>query len=146
MCWAVDEPREAAEGGLQCGGNARTLHSMVQDPCQNVIPQRGLCCQDKAPYAVVAICAAQGGPTAALYVGGIVGKHYDAVSEASVELPAFELEGSGERKSIQQGRGGAAGAAEESSLGALAILRGERRSPWPLPCGPGLNAGRASPL
>jgi hypothetical protein len=39
-----------------------------------------------------------------------------------VELPAFELEGSGEWESIQPGRGRTAGAAEESSLGALVIL------------------------
>jgi hypothetical protein len=69
------------------------------------------------------------------HVGGIGGKHNDAVSEASVELPVFELESSGERKSIQQGGGGAAGAAEESSLGALAILSdegkgGHRPSVW----------------
>jgi hypothetical protein len=37
-------------------------------------------------------------------------------------LPAFELEGSGERKSIQPSRGGAGGAAEESGPSMLVIL------------------------
>jgi hypothetical protein len=44
------------------------------------------------------------------------------VLKAGAELPAFELEGFEEWESIQPGRGGAAGAAEESGPGALAIL------------------------
>jgi hypothetical protein len=68
--------------------------------------------------------AARGCPTAVLHAGSIGGKHgeAEAVSEASAEVPAFELEVSGEWESIQPGRGGVAGPAEESILGALAIL------------------------
>jgi hypothetical protein len=81
--------------------------------------------------------AAEGGLAAALHVGSIGGKYgeTEAVSEAGVELPAFELEGSGERKSIQPGGGGAAGAAKESGPGDLAIFgaggkKGCRASAW----------------
>jgi hypothetical protein len=44
------------------------------------------------------------------------------VPEACVEFPAFELESSGEWESIQPGGGRAAGAAEKSGPGALAIF------------------------
>jgi hypothetical protein len=52
------------------------------------------------------------------------GKHgvAEVVSEAGVELPAFELEGSGDRMRIQSGRVGAAGTAVKLGPGALAIL------------------------
>jgi hypothetical protein len=72
---------------------------------------------------VVGVRVAQGGPAAALHIGSIREKHgeAEAVPEAGVDHPAFELEGSGEWESIQPGTGGAAGAAEESGLGALAI-------------------------
>jgi hypothetical protein len=68
---------------------------------------------------VVGVRAAQGGPTAALHVRSIEGKHAEAeaVSEAGVELPAFEPEGSGEWESIQPRRGEGAGAGEESGPG-----------------------------
>jgi hypothetical protein len=70
------------------------------------------------------VCAAQRGPAASLHIRSSGGKHgeAEAVSEAGVELLAFELEGSGEQESIQPGRGRAAGAAEQLGLGALAIL------------------------
>jgi hypothetical protein len=72
---------------------------------------------------VVGVRVAQGGPAAPLHVGSIRVKHgeAEAVPEAGVEPPALELEGSGKWEGIQPGRGGAAGAAEESGLGALAI-------------------------
>jgi hypothetical protein len=70
--------------------------------------------------------AAEGGTAAALHVGSIGEKHGKAVYEASVELPALELEGSGERETIRPGKGRAAGAAEE--LGPVYLqYRGERR-------------------
>jgi hypothetical protein len=86
--------------------------------------QRGLCRQGGAPHAVVGVRAAQGGPTAALHIESVGGKHSKAkaVPEAGVELPTFELESPGEWESIQPGGGRAAGAAEESGPGALAIL------------------------
>jgi hypothetical protein len=40
---AIGEPREAAEGGLECGGNARPVHSTAQNPFEDVMAQRGLC-------------------------------------------------------------------------------------------------------
>jgi hypothetical protein len=79
---AIGEPREAVEGGLECGGNARPMHSTAQNPFEDV----------------------------------------KAVPEAGVELPAFELESSGEWESIQPGGGRAAGTAEESGPGMLAVL------------------------
>jgi hypothetical protein len=86
--------------------------------------QRGLCRQGGASHAVVGVRAAQGDPTAALHIWSVGGKHgkAKAVPEAGVELPAFELESSGEWESIQPGRGRAAGAAEGSGPGALASL------------------------
>jgi hypothetical protein len=78
--------------------------------------QCGLCRQGGALHAVVGVRAAQGGPTAALHIESVGGKHgkAKAVPEAGVELPAFELESSGERESIQPGGGRVAGTAEES--------------------------------
>jgi hypothetical protein len=111
---AIGEPREAAECGLECGGNARPVHSTVQNPFMDVMPQRGLCRQGGAPHAVVGVCAAQGDPTAALHIRSVGGKHgkAKALPEAGVELPAFELESTGEWESIQPSGGRAAGAAE----------------------------------
>jgi hypothetical protein len=73
---------------------------------------------------VVGVRAAQGDPTAELHIWSVGGKHgkAKAVLEASVELPAFELKSSGEWEGIQPGGGRAAGTAEESGPGALAIL------------------------
>jgi hypothetical protein len=121
---AVGETGEAAEGGFKCGGNARPVHSTAQNPCQDVVVQHSLCSQGGAPHAVVDVRASQGGPTAALHVWSIGGKHgkAEAVSEAGVELPTFELEGLGEWDSVQPGRGGAAGTAEDWGPGVLAIL------------------------
>jgi hypothetical protein len=100
------------------------VYSTAQNVRQDVVAQRGFCSQGGAPHAMVGVRAAQGGPTATLHTGSIGGKHGEgeAVLEASAELPAFELEGSAEWESIQPGRGGAAGAAEESGQGVLAIL------------------------
>jgi hypothetical protein len=80
-------------------------HSKAQNPCQDVMAQCGLCHQGRALHALIGVRVAQGGPAAALHVGSIGGKDSkaEAVSEAVVELPAFELEGSGERESIQPG-------------------------------------------
>jgi hypothetical protein len=39
---AIGEPGEAAEGGLQSGGNARPVHSTAQNPFEDVMAQRGL--------------------------------------------------------------------------------------------------------
>jgi hypothetical protein len=105
---------ETGEGGLKCGGSARPVLSTAQHPCQDVVAQRGLCSQGGAPHAVVGFRAAKGGTTATLHVRSIGGKdgEAEAVSEAFLELPAFELEGSAELESIQGCRGGAAGAAE----------------------------------
>jgi hypothetical protein len=121
---AISEPREAAEGGLKCGGNARPVHSTAQNPFEDVMAHRGLCRQGGASHAVVGVHGAQGDPTAALHIWSVGGKHgkAKAVPEAGVELPAFELESSGEWESIQPGGGRAAGTAEESGVGALAIL------------------------
>jgi hypothetical protein len=121
---AIGEPGEAAEGGLECGGNARPVHSTAQNPFKDVMAQRGLCRQGRAPHAVVSVRVAQGDPTAAVHIRSVGGKHgkAKAVPEAHVELPTFELESSGEWESIQPGGGRAAGAAEESGPGALAIL------------------------
>jgi hypothetical protein len=114
FAWAVGEIREAAEGGLKCGGSARPVHSTAQHPCQDVVAQHGLCSQGGAPHAVVGFRAAKGGTTDTLHVRSIGGKHgeAEAVSDAFLKLPAFELEGSAELESIQRCRGGAAGAAE----------------------------------
>jgi hypothetical protein len=121
---AVGETGEAAEGELKCGGNARPVHGTVHVPWQDVMAQHGLCRQGGALHAVVGVHAAQGGPAAAVHIWSIWGKHgkAEAVSEAGVILPAFELEGSGEHENIQPGRGRAAGAPEESRLGTRAIL------------------------
>jgi hypothetical protein len=74
----------------------------MQIPCQDVVAQRGLCNQGGVPHAVVGVGVVQGGPAAAVHVGSIVGKHgkAEAASEAGLELPRFELEGSGEWESI----------------------------------------------
>jgi hypothetical protein len=99
----------------------------AQYPFKDVIAQRGLCGQGRASHAVVGVRAAQGDPTAALHIWSVGGKHgkAKAVPEAGVELPTFELESSGEWESIPPGGGRAAGAAEESGPGALAILGAE---------------------
>jgi hypothetical protein len=106
-----------------CGGNACLVHS-THSSCQDVVAQCCPCRQGGAPHALVGVRAAQGGPAVALHVGSIGGKHgeAEAVPEAGVDLAAFELEGSGERKSRQVDGGGAIGAAEELGPGALAIL------------------------
>jgi hypothetical protein len=121
---AISEPREALECRLECGGNARPVHSTAQNPFKDVMAQRGLCHQGGVRHAVVGVRAAQGDPTAALHIRSVGGKHgkAKAVPEAGVELPAFELESTGEWESIQPGGGRAAGAAEESGPGALVIL------------------------
>jgi hypothetical protein len=54
---AVGDIWEVADGGLKCRGNARPVHSTAQNPCQNVVAQRGLCSQGKAPHAVVGVRA-----------------------------------------------------------------------------------------
>jgi hypothetical protein len=101
--------------------------------CQDVSAQRGLCSQGGAPHAVVGVPATQGGLIAALHAGSIGGKHgeSEAASEASVQLPALELEGSGERKSIKSDRGGTAGAAEKGARARLPSsvrTRGEKEA------------------
>jgi hypothetical protein len=85
--------------------------------------QRGLCRQGRASHAVVGVRAAQGDPTASLHIWSVGAKHgkAKAAPEAGVELPAFGLESSGEWESIHPGGGRAAGAAEESGPGTLAI-------------------------
>jgi hypothetical protein len=100
------------------------MHSTAQNSFKDVMAQRGLCRQGVASHAGVGVRAAQGDPTAALHIRSVGGKHgkAKAVPEAGVELPAFELESSGEWESTQPGGGRAAGAAEESGPGALAIL------------------------
>jgi hypothetical protein len=87
---------------------------------------------------------AQGAPTNAFDVGSIGGKHgeAEAVSEASVELLAYEIKGSGEWESIQPGRDGVAGAAEEPGRARLpSSVPREMRHAGRLH-GPGQSAGR----
>jgi hypothetical protein len=65
--------------GLECGGNARPIHSTTQNSqWQDVVAQRGL------PGR---------GPAAASHVGSIGGKHgeAEAISEGSLELSALEF-------------------------------------------------------
>jgi hypothetical protein len=123
---AVGERWEASEGGLECGGNAYPVYSMVQNPCQDVVAQRDLTPQGRATHAMVGWRAAQGGPAAALHVGSIGWQHgkAEAVSEAGVELLPVELESSGERESIQPGGGGAAPHCP-------ALVRSHARARWP---------------
>jgi hypothetical protein len=112
-------PQVAGGGG---GGRARVWRQCPPEAQHGAKPLsgycRGLCRQDRAPDAV----HDQGGHAAASYVRGIGGKHgeAEAVLENGVELPAFELEGSGERERIQpDGRGG------------KAQLRSRAQARWP---------------
>jgi hypothetical protein len=72
---AASETREPGEGGLHCGSNACLVHSAVQDPFQDVVTHRTLCCKGNSKHAVAGACAAESGPTLALHSWDSQGLH-----------------------------------------------------------------------
>jgi hypothetical protein len=90
---ALSEAGELAECRLEGRGNARPVHSKAQNPFQDIMAQRGQCCQGGATHALFSIHATQGGPASALNGGGIQGQHGEAevVPEACLDLPALKL-------------------------------------------------------
>jgi hypothetical protein len=96
--------------------SARPVHSTAQNPFQDVIAQRELCCQDGATHGVVEVGVAKGRPPAALHEGGVEGQHGQAktVPDASLDLSALELKSLRERESDQPSQSRTAGAAKKA--------------------------------
>jgi hypothetical protein len=82
------------------------------------VAQRGMCSEGRAPHSVVSLGGAKGGATVALHGRGVGGKHAEAeaVAEASADFPTLEFKSPSAGESVDPGRGGAAGAAEQARL------------------------------
>jgi hypothetical protein len=52
---AGSEAADSLEGWLKGGGDARTVHSTAQNPCQDVMAQRNLCSEGVASHALVGV-------------------------------------------------------------------------------------------
>jgi hypothetical protein len=64
---APGEPREAAEGRFLGGGGARPVHNTAQYPFQDVMAQRGMCSEGRAPHPMVDIGRAEVRATVGLH-------------------------------------------------------------------------------
>jgi hypothetical protein len=52
---APGKAREAAEGGFLGGGDACPVHNTAQNPFQDIMVQRGMCSEGRAPHSVVSL-------------------------------------------------------------------------------------------
>jgi hypothetical protein len=97
---------EAAEGGFLGGGDACPVHDTAQNPFQDVMAQRGMCSEGRAPHSVVSLGGAKVGATVALHGKGVGGQRAEAEAEAGVDFPALEFKSRSAGESVEPGRGG----------------------------------------
>jgi hypothetical protein len=90
---APGKAREAAEGGFLSGGDACPVNDTVQNPFRDVMAQRGMCSDGRAPHSLVSLGGAKGGAAVALHGRGVGGQHAEAeaVVETGADFPALEF-------------------------------------------------------
>jgi hypothetical protein len=113
---APGKAREAAEGGFLGGGDAFPVHYTAQNPFRDVMEQRGMCSEGRAPHSVVSLGGAKGGAAVALHGRGVGGQHAEAEAAAGVgaDFPALEFKSRSAGESVEPGGGGATGAAKQA--------------------------------
>jgi hypothetical protein len=91
------------------------VHDTAQNPFQDVMAQRGIFSDGRAPHSVVSLGGAKGGAAVALHARGVGGQHAEAeaVAEAGADFPTLEFKSRSVGESVEPGRGGAAGAAKQ---------------------------------
>jgi hypothetical protein len=67
------EAREAAEGGFLGGGDACPVHDTAQNPFQDVMEQRGMCSEGRAPHSVVSLGGGRVAPQSHCTAGALEG-------------------------------------------------------------------------
>jgi hypothetical protein len=92
------------------------VQDKAQNSLQDVMAQRGMCSEGRAPHSVVSLDGAKGGATVALHCRGFGGQHAEAeaMAEACADFPTLKFKSRSAGESDEPGRGGAAGAAEQA--------------------------------
>jgi hypothetical protein len=81
------------------------VHDVAQNPFQDVMAQRGMCSDERAPHSVVSLGGAKGGATVAMHGRDVGGQHAEAeaVAEAGADFPALEFKSRSAGESVEPG-------------------------------------------